>query len=96
MDWKVLMMTFGVVFLAELGDKTQLTALALTSGNPQASWAVFLGSSLALCVTSGLAVVGGSFISRFVPERYIYLASGLFFLVMGAVILWRLDWKQIF
>jgi len=96
MDWKVFLTTFGVVFLAELGDKTQLTALALTSGNPQASWAVFLGSALALCSTSALAVVGGSFLSRFVPERYIYLASGVFFLLMGAVILWRLDWRHLF
>ncbi len=83
MDTKVFLMTFGMVFLAELGDKTQLTALAMTSGNKAAGFSVFLGSALALMLTSALAVFGGEVISRFVPQRYLVLGSAVLFVVMG-------------
>ena len=86
--------TFGSVFLAELGDKTQLTTLALTTGKPGAVWMVFLGSALALTATSAIAAFGGNLLATLVPERYLHLASALLFIVMGVVLLCRLDWHS--
>lgn len=94
MDWKILLLSFGSVFLAELGDKTQLTTLALTTGKPGAVWMVFIGSALALTATSAIAAFGGDFIARYVPERYLHLASALLFIIMGIVLLCKIDWKS--
>ena len=83
MDIKILLTTFGMVFLAELGDKTQLATFCLSADcDPKLS--VFLGSALALVLSSLIAVVGGTFFSRFLPPLYINLGAGLFFVVAGA------------
>ncbi len=86
MDWKLLFSTFGLVFLAELGDKTQLATMSLaTSGTSR--WAVFLGSSLALIATSAVAVLVGGELTRLVPAIWIQRVAGLGFLVMGVLFL---------
>ncbi|MFA6815812.1 MAG: TMEM165/GDT1 family protein [Lentisphaeria bacterium] len=87
MDIKTLFCTFGIVFLAELGDKTQLTALALTSNKPNAGLSVFLGSSIALICTSALAVLCGTILTRYIPAKYINLASAILFIVLGCIML---------
>jgi putative Ca2+/H+ antiporter (TMEM165/GDT1 family) len=86
MDFKVLATTFGMIFLAELGDKTQLATLAFAS-NSKSPVAVFLGSAGALVLTSLLAVVLGSMVSRLVPSNYIKLGAGGLFVLLG---LWML------
>ncbi|HXG67900.1 MAG TPA: TMEM165/GDT1 family protein, partial [Blastocatellia bacterium] len=59
MDWRVLLTTFGMIFLAEMGDKTQLAAMTMAAQTKR-PWAVFIGSSLALACVSALGVaVGG-------------------------------------
>ncbi|MEW5847848.1 MAG: TMEM165/GDT1 family protein [Myxococcota bacterium] len=86
MDWKLLVSTFAMVFVAEIGDKTQLATLLLASSRPS-KLAVFLGSALALVSTSALAVLGAELIGRFVsPQILRYVAGGLF-LVLGVVTL---------
>ncbi|WP_028321441.1 TMEM165/GDT1 family protein [Desulfatiglans anilini] len=82
MDFKVLLTTFALVFLAELGDKTQLATFAFAV-ETKSRTAVFLGSAGALITTSLLAVLFGSFISRIVPPHCIKLGAGLFFIVLG-------------
>lgn len=95
MDWKILATTFGIVFLAELGDKTQLAALALTgkSGKPVA---VFLGASAALVVVTLLGVAGGELLKKFVPEKVMSVTSAVLFLAVGAFLLVRaiLAWHE--
>lgn len=75
------MSTFALVFLAELGDKTQLAALAL-SADSNRPWAVFLGASAALILSTGVAVVVGTVLHRVMPEGMVrmihYVAGGLF------------------
>jgi len=88
MDWKVLASTFGAVFLAELGDKTQLATLSLSAGS-SSRWAVFAGSALALCATSAIAVVAGDVVARVVSPLMLRRAAGVVFLVLGAVYLLR-------
>lgn len=74
--------TFALIFVAELGDKTQLATLAIASGakNASAPWIVFAGSAFALVATSGLAVLAGSFLERNVPPGVIkWISAALFF-----------------
>jgi Ca2+/H+ antiporter, TMEM165/GDT1 family len=86
MDWKLLLTTFGAVFVAELGDKTQLATLSLASGKVS-RLAVFLGSAGALVCTSLLAVLAGAAISRYVPPIYLRRAAGVIFIVLGGLYL---------
>lgn len=85
MDWKLLASTYGAIFMAELGDKTQLATLALASGRSR--WAVFLGSALALVTTSALAVLGGDVVARVVPPHYIKRGAGVLFVALGVLFL---------
>jgi putative Ca2+/H+ antiporter (TMEM165/GDT1 family) len=82
MDIKVLFMTFGMIFLAELGDKTQLATLTFAAER-NARLSVFIGSAGALVLTSLLAVLLGSAIARFVPTNYIKVSAGVLFVVLG-------------
>jgi len=81
-DFKLFITTFGLVFLAELGDKTQLATLSL-SANYNSKISVFLGSALALIVSSLLAVLFGAGLSRLLPPNYIQIGAGIFFIVIG-------------
>lgn len=87
MDWRLALTTFGAVFLAELGDKTQLATLAFaTSGRSR--WAVFLGSALALIATSAIAVLAGEAITRTVSPTLLKRIAGVAFVAIGLWVLW--------
>ncbi len=90
MDLKLLFSTFGLVFLAELGDKTQLATLSLAASG-KSRLMVFAGASIALIVTSGLGVLLGDAIARVVPEAWIHRAAGVAFVVMGILLLFGKD-----
>lgn len=83
MDWKLFAVTFSTIFLAELGDKTQLATLSLAAG--QSRWTVFFGSALALVASSAIAVMLGAAVARVVPPHWIQRGAGLLFLGLGAV-----------
>src|SRR5690606_31498619 len=70
MDWKVFATVFGTVFLAELGDKTQLATLLFASKNPGILWTIFIAASLALVLTSAIGVVAGSVVAQYVSPKY--------------------------
>jgi putative Ca2+/H+ antiporter (TMEM165/GDT1 family) len=82
-NWRAFAATLGLLFVAELGDKTQLAVLSLSS-NRRDAWAVLSGSALALTLVSGLGVVGGQALCELVPRRTLLWASALAFLAMGA------------
>jgi len=82
MDFKTLFTTFAMIFLAELGDKTQLATLVFAAES-KSKLAVFLGSASALLLTSLLAVVFGSVLSRLVPANYIKTGAGALFVLLG-------------
>ena len=86
MDMKVMATTFGMIFLAELGDKTQLATFAFAAES-KTRLAVFIGAAGALVMTSLLAVVFGSSVSRLIPENYIMMGAGALFVLLG---LWML------
>ena len=83
MDYKTLLMVFGSVFIAELGDKTQLATLLFASEKETSKLVVFIGASLALIATSAIAVFAGDFITRFVTEKQLAIAAGIGFIAIG-------------
>jgi putative Ca2+/H+ antiporter (TMEM165/GDT1 family) len=84
-DWKLFASTFAAVFLAEMGDKTQLATMSLAAGGSR--WAVFAGAALALVATSAVAVLAGEAVSRLVPPIWIRRGAGALFLVLGLLYL---------
>jgi len=82
MDLKLLLTTFGLVFLAELGDKTQLATFCF-SADCDSRISVFLGSAGALVLSSSIAVLFGAAFSRFMPPNYIKIGAGIFFVIVG-------------
>ncbi|MGW8310981.1 MAG: TMEM165/GDT1 family protein [Thiogranum sp.] len=83
MDIKVLTTVFTAVFIAELGDKTQLATMLFAADREVSKWTVFAGASLALIVASGLGVLAGGFISHYVSEKYLHYIAGAGFVGIG-------------
>lgn len=83
MDFKILATVFTSVFIAELGDKTQLATMLFASDKETSKLTVFLGASLALVVTSAIGVVAGSAISQYVSERTLQYLAGIGFIAIG-------------
>jgi rubrerythrin len=86
MDWKIFISTFGLIFLAELGDKTQFAVMAATASK-RSVLSIFLGASLALILSTLIAIAAGTILRRFVPDTVLQTGAGLLFLIFGAVIL---------
>ena len=78
---------FALIFLAELGDKTQLAAMASAANQPQARLTILLAASAALVASTLVAVLFGAQITRWIPERAIKLGAALLFLLFGALLL---------
>jgi Ca2+/H+ antiporter, TMEM165/GDT1 family len=88
MDGRLFISTFAAIFLAELGDKTQLATLSLAASG-SSRMTVFLASALALVVASAIAVLGGEALARIVPPTVIQRAAGALFVVLGLVFLFK-------
>lgn len=87
MDWELALTTFVTVFLAELGDKTQLATLTFAAES-RSRWPVFIGAAGALVASSALAVVGGEAVARVVPPVLLKRIAGIAFVLIGAWVLW--------
>ena len=87
MEWKILTTVFVTVFIAELGDKTQLATLLFAADKEVSKWTVFFGASLALILTSAIGVAGGAIFSQFISEKYLHKIAGMGFIAVG---LWTL------
>lgn len=86
MDWKVFFTTFGLIFFAELGDKTQLTTMTL-SAQSDSSMSVFLGAALALSLSALLGVIFGEAVTKLIPAHYIHLGAGIAFVGLGLLLI---------
>ncbi len=89
MDLKVLATVFTSVFIAELGDKTQLATMLFASDKDASKLTVFAGASAALIVTSALGVVAGSFLSQYIGEKALHYLAGVGFIAIGVWTLWK-------
>lgn len=83
---KVFFLAFGTLFLAELGDKTQLAVFTLAA-QYKSPWLVFAGASLGLLTVTLISTFIGQTIVRYIPAAYIQLAAGILFVVLGVGIL---------
>lgn len=81
---KVFIMAFVTIFLAELGDKTQIATLLFASNKNHSKLIVFLGAALALVSTSAIGVLLGSTLAHFIDERTLKIIGGIGFLIVGA------------
>jgi len=84
MDYKLYFSTFFAIFLAEMGDKTQLATLSMAAG-ARSRWPVFLGAATGLVLTSALAVAGGEVVARYIPAHWVRRGAGLLFLILGVL-----------
>ncbi len=85
-DWRILASTFGLIFLAELGDKTQLAAIAMTAES-KSPLAVFIGAVLALALVTLIGVAIGGTLTRLIPAQYVRKGAGALFILVGALML---------
>jgi putative Ca2+/H+ antiporter (TMEM165/GDT1 family) len=88
MDWKLFATAFSTVFIAELGDKTQIATLTLASGK-RAWLPVLVGAALALVCTTILAVAAGGVVARWVPENVLKKVAGGIFILLGVLYVWK-------
>ena len=83
MDYKLMLIVFGSVFVAELGDKTQLATLLFAADKEAGKLTVFLGASLALIATSAIGVLAGGLISQYVSPKTLHYVAGAGFVLIG-------------
>jgi len=83
MEYKVLVTVFIAVFIAELGDKTQLATMLFAADKEVSKFTVFIGASLALIVASGIGVLAGSAISQYINEKHLNYIAGIGFVGIG-------------
>lgn len=81
--WKTFSTVFVSVFVAEIGDKTQLATLLFSAEQPN-KWIVFAGSAGALVLASGIGVMVGAQLERFIRPQTLKIVAGIGFMVIGA------------
>lgn len=84
MEWKTFATVFVTVFVAEIGDKTQLATLLFSADRGAGRWAVFAGSALALTLAAAIAVLLGAQLEKIVSAKTLRAVAGVGFLAIGA------------
>jgi len=85
-DWKIVASTFGLIFLAELGDKTQLAAMA-AAAKTGAPLSVFVGATTALAAVTLIGVALGEGLACYLPPTLIQKLAGAMFVIIGLILL---------
>jgi putative Ca2+/H+ antiporter (TMEM165/GDT1 family) len=87
MKLQTLLTVFTAIFVAELGDKTQLATMLFASNREVDKFTIFAGASITLVLTSAIGVLAGGVISRYISEKYLNYIAGTGFIVIGIWIL---------
>jgi len=87
MNPKIFFTIFVTVFLAELGDKTQLATMLFATDNANSKLTIFLAASLALIAASAIGVLAGHMLSQFISEKTLKIAAGVGFMLIGGFLL---------
>ncbi|MGB5472552.1 MAG: TMEM165/GDT1 family protein [Gammaproteobacteria bacterium] len=83
MDYKILLTVFSAVFIAELGDKTQLATMLFAADREVSKLTVFFGASLALIVASGIGVLAGGLVAEYISEKVLRYVAAAGFIGIG-------------
>lgn len=89
MDWKIFLTIFASVFVAELGDKTQLATMLFAADKDVSKHTVFFAASAALIVASAVGVLAGSLLSEYINEKYLHYIAGIGFIGIGLFTLYK-------
>jgi len=89
MDWKIFLTIFIAVFVAELGDKTQLATMLFAADKEVSKYTVFIAASAALIVASAIGVLAGSLLSEYINEKILHYIAGIGFIAIGAFTLYH-------
>lgn len=89
MDLKSFSLIFISVFLAEIGDKTQIATMIFATDKEVSKYLVFVAASAALVLAAGIGVAAGSFISNYFGQRLLNHFAGIAFLAIGVLLLWK-------
>ena len=90
MDLKLFFTIFWTVFLAELGDKTQLATMLFATDRQKSGFMVFVAASLALILATAIAILFGSVVSKYLDTRYLSWIAGVGFIIVGIWTIFRL------
>ncbi len=88
MFWKIFVTTFTAIFVAELGDKTQLAVIALTA-RTKSMFTVLIAATTAMFVVTLIGVLFGEFLTKLVPSKYIHFLAGAIFILFGILLIIR-------
>ncbi len=88
LNWQVFLLAFSTLFIAEMGDKTQLAVFSLVADS-KAPIAVFLGASAALAIVTLIGVLFGGLVTKIIPVHFLKVGSGILFLGIGFYTLWE-------
>lgn len=89
MDVKIFATIFAAVFIAELGDKTQLATMLFAADKEVSKLTVFVAASAALVVATAIGVLAGSLLSAYISERTLSYIAGTGFILIGAYTLYQ-------
>lgn len=89
MDSKLFATVFVTVFLAEMGDKTQLATMLYAADARNGRWTVFVASALALCVVAAIGVAAGKVVGDYVSPKTLKWVAGIGFVAIGAWTIWK-------
>jgi putative Ca2+/H+ antiporter (TMEM165/GDT1 family) len=89
MDWKIFLTIFAAVFIAELGDKTQLATMLFATDKEVSRYTVFVAASAALIVATAIGVLAGALLSEYINEKYLHYLAGVGFILIGAFTLYK-------
>ncbi|MDP6650894.1 MAG: TMEM165/GDT1 family protein [Gammaproteobacteria bacterium] len=88
MDWKIFSIVFATIFLAELGDKTQLATMLFAADKEVSKFTIFFAASAALIIAPALGVLAGSLLAEYINEKYLHYVAGVGFITIGAFTLY--------
>ena len=89
MDWKIFITIFAAVFIAELGDKTQLATMLFATDKAVSKYTVFFAASAALIVATAIGVLAGSLLAEYINVKYLHYIAGIGFILIGAFTLYN-------
>ena len=89
MDLRLFATVFATIFVAELGDKTQLATLLFAAREGTSLVTIFVAASAALMATTALGVLAGALVSNYIEPRYLAYVAGTGFILIGVWTIWQ-------